>query len=236
VLAVLTAACGTNPVLAPDARGGQPEARTPLTGAAAAFEQRLRERALVQQREGRLAEASQSWEILVALRPDAGDYRDRFGATRRQIDALLPERMQRAQQAWKRGELDAASSQFLAVLALQPEHVQAAEALRSIERERNRALYLGKLSRITLARGGALRSARPGAADDRNDVEHAAILRTQGETDAAIVLLERYVTARGADAAACRMLAEMYLQKSGATGRIKQAGTAGPPTASSPCP
>ena len=239
LLAALGAACTTvPPTSAVDAAPARDAAR-PLTGGAAVFEQRWRERALAQSREGRLGEAAQSREILAALRPESGEYRARLLATRREIDAAVPERLQRAQQAWKRGDLAAATTQFLSVLAIEPGEPHAADALRAIERERNQALYLGKLSRITLTRGsggGSVRGAKPAPAQaDRNDVEHAALLRTQGETDAAIALLEKYVAARGADPEACRMLSEMLLQKSGA-GRLKHAAAAAKPTASSPCP
>jgi hypothetical protein len=225
--AALVAACGTAPPASMADDDREPAERTasgPVAPGAAAFEQRLRERAYAQVRQGRLAEAATSWEILVALRPGAAEYRERLHETRRTIDALVPDRLQRAQQAQRRGELEAATAQYLSVLTLQPDHAQAAEALRAIERGRNRSLYLGKLSRNTLARsnGSALRAAKSGNGVDRNDVEHAAMLRTQGEIDAAIVLLERYVAARGADAAACRLLADMVLQKSGAAGRLKQ--------------
>ena len=244
LLAALCAACSTAPTALPgaDSLPPQEEARGRSAGAAA-FEQRWHERALAQSRAGRLGEATQSWEILAALRPDVGEYRERLAATRRQVDAAVPERLQRAQQAWKRGELDAASTQFLSVLALKPGEAQAADALRAIERERNRALYLGKPSRITLARGngtGALHGAKPASTQasnqaDRNDVEHAALLRTQGESEAAITLLEKYVAARGTDPAACRMLSELYLQRTGA-GRMKQPASPAGPRASSPCP
>jgi tetratricopeptide (TPR) repeat protein len=244
LLATLAGGCDTVP-LAPAAPPAPATAASePVPPAApagvAAFERRVRERAQAQQREGRLAEAAVSWEILVALRPDQADYRERWTALRRQIDAAVPEHMQGAQQAWRRGELDAASTQFLAVLALKPDHVQAADALRAIERDRNRALYLGKLSRITLARsanGAALRAAKPGGPVDRNDLEHAALLRTQGEIDAAIALLERYVAVRGADATACRMLGDMAMQRPEAAGRAQPAGnTSPPPRAFPPCP
>jgi predicted Zn-dependent protease len=239
LLAALGAACTTVPPTSAVDAAPAHDAMRPLTGGAAVFEQRWRERALAQSREGRLGEAAQSWEILAALRPESGEYRARWLAARREIDAAVPERMQRAQQAWKRGDLDAATTQFLSVLAMQPDEPHAADALRAIERERNRSLYLGKLSRITLTRGtgsGTLRGAKPAPAQaDRNDVEHAALLRTQGETDAAIALLEKYVAARGADPEACRMLSEMLLQKSGA-GRLKHAAAGAKPTASSPCP
>jgi hypothetical protein len=55
--------------------------------------------------------------------------------TRRQIDAawLTPAPRGPAQ---RRGDLDAASQPHLSVLALQPEHATAADALRAVERER----------------------------------------------------------------------------------------------------
>lgn len=241
-VAVLAAGCAVSPMAPPADPPGPQEARAPLPAApgATAFEQRLRERARVQQREGRLAEAEQSWEILAALRPSAGEYRERLAETRRQIQAAVPERMQRAQQAWKRGEIDTASQHFLGVLALQPDHAQAADALRTIQRDRNRSLYLGKLSRITLTRQGAaagtLKAPRPAAGGTSNDVEHAAMLRTQGELDAAIAVLERHVAANGGDAQACRMLAEMHGLRRGPAGRLKQPRGSAAATVSAPCP
>jgi tetratricopeptide (TPR) repeat protein len=246
LLALATGACVSPPEQRAPASAAAPSAASQTTPASA-YEQRLREQALAQSRQGRLADAALSWELLTVLRPDAGDYRERMNETRRLIDAAVPERMRRGQQAQKRGELDAATTQYLAVLALQPDHEQAAEALRAIERERNRIHYLGKYSRITLERRGgtALQSTakRPVAPLDVNDVEHAAMLRTQGELDAAIALLERHLAQQGPEPKACQMLAEMTLQKSR---QPQAAGTraAVPPNppgngaakVSSPCP
>jgi tetratricopeptide (TPR) repeat protein len=234
LLALATGACVSPPEQRAPASAAPSAASLPTP--ASAYEQRLREQALAQSRQGRLADAAMSWEILTVLRPDAGDYRERMNETRRQIEAAVPERMRRGQQAQKRGELDAATTQYLAVLALQPDHEQAAEALRAIERERNRIQYLGKYSRITLERRGASAlqptAKRPAAPLDVNDVEHAAMLRTQGELDAAIALLERHIAMQGPDPKACQMLADMALQK----GRqAKPPGNAAA-KASSPCP
>jgi len=242
LLAAATGACVSPPEqrpLADPAVSPASSLRTP----ASAYEQRLRERALVQVRQGRLAEAALSWEVLTVLRPDAGEYRERLNETRRLIEAALPERLRRAQQAQRRGELDAATASYLSVLALQPDHEAAADALRAIERERNRIHYLGKYSRITLERRGGLQSTakRPANAMEGNEVEHAALLGAQGEVDAAIALLERYLAVQGADAKACQLLAEM-LQKSkrvdavsARAARTKQ-GNGAAATASSPCP
>jgi len=136
--------CGTEPL--------PPLAVDDGAGPALAFEQALRERALLQVHQGRLAEAAGSWEILAALRPQSADYRERLARTHRQIDEIVPGRLRLAQAALRRGDSEGASMQFLAVLALQPEHAQAADALRAIERERIRRQHLGKFSRYTLER------------------------------------------------------------------------------------
>lgn len=169
--AVLVAACATPP----DAPGSSEERAAPSASVPAtvhAFEQHLRERALAQARQGRLADAEASWEILVALRPDVREYRERLGEAQRQIDAAVPERWQRAQQALRRGDLEGASALFLSVLALQPDHEQAADALRAMERDRNKSLFLGKFSRITLGRSGAGPAApRPAPQPERDELE-----------------------------------------------------------------
>jgi tetratricopeptide (TPR) repeat protein len=188
---------------------------------AASFERRQQERALSAERQGRLADAALAWEILAVLRPDAGEYRERLADARRQIDAAVAERLQRASQAAKRGELDAAGAHYLAVLALQPDHAQAADALRGIERERNKRSYLGKYSRTTLTRraladaemAGAPRGSTRKPGTDRNDVEHAAMLAAQGDLDDAIGLLEARLAADKRDGAARQLLADVYYRK-----------------------
>ncbi|HEX6708675.1 MAG TPA: hypothetical protein VF169_28315 [Albitalea sp.] len=212
-VAAVLAACGAVP--SPDgAPAPQDEAQAPARlPQANGFEQRLRDRALSQGRQGRLAEAVLSWEILNVLRPERPEYRERLDETRRLIAVAVPERMQRGAQAQRRGELDLATTQYLAALALQPDQPQAAEALRQIERERNKRSYLGKPSRVTLTRRATAEAQMAAVPPDRNDLEHAAMLATQGEFDDAIVLLERQLVADRRDATACQMLADMYFQK-----------------------
>ena len=263
-IGTMIVACGTEPRPPAAPENAMPStARLPAT--TSSFEQRLRDRALSQGRQGHLADAAISWEILTVLRPYASEYRDGLNETRRLIDTAVSDRLQRAQQAGKRRELDAAAAQYLSVLALQPDQEQAAEALRGIERERNKLLYLGKFSRLTLTRRAAadaqMASPGPSAPLDRNEVEHAAMLGTQGEFDDAIALLERHLAADRGDSRACLLLADMYFQKaekqlardkSGAVAwfekslrldasnqraaaRLKQLKSGPPPTASAPC-
>jgi len=143
----LAAACAGLPPAPPPAPA-PPVAAAPTP--VVAFEQRTRERAEAAVREGRLAQAADDWEILTVLRPENTEWRDRLEALRARIELEAGLHLQRAQQAAKRGDVEAATAQYAAVLALQPAHRQAADALRAIERERNRrdlALELGRSMR-----------------------------------------------------------------------------------------
>ncbi len=202
----------------PPARGGATTAVNGTTTASvSAFEQHYRDRASSAQRQGRLADAAIAWEVLTVLRPESREYRDALLDTRRQIDVAVAERLPRAAQAQRRGDLDAATQGYLAVLALQPDSVPAADALRSIERERVKRQQLGRLSRLALMRRGT-EAVGPtdkvaSAGVDRNELEHATILARQGEIDSAIGLLERRLAADRNDRAARNMLADLYERK-----------------------
>ena len=117
----------------------------------------------------------------------------------------------------KRGDVETATSQFLALLALKPDHVQAADALRALERERNKHLVAARFARNQVARpsnpDGATSAHRPAMPAERNELEHAALLGRQGEVDEAIKLLERRLGANRRDTAVCPLLAELYAQK-----------------------
>lgn len=148
-------ACSSTPSRDPDS-GPLPDVpRSAAPPSVAAFERAQQERALKLAQEGRLAEAESAWEVLALLRPSAVEYRDRLEQTRSRIDSETADHWRKAEQARRRGELDNAQSQYLQVLQLQPDHVAAADALRAIEKERNRRSYLGRLSRVTLGKRGA---------------------------------------------------------------------------------
>lgn len=143
--ALLLAACAQTPDGGATSSGTQDESPRlihPVSARDAApesgFEERLKARALSQGRQGRLAEAAVSWEILTVLRPGVAFYREHLRETRRLIDAAVGDAMQRGQQAQRRGDIETASAQYLAALAFKPDHAAAAEALRAIERERAR--------------------------------------------------------------------------------------------------
>lgn len=189
------------------------------------FEARQKERAVALGRQGKLAEAALAWEILGVLRPDVAEYREQWSRTQGLIESAVAERLQRATQAQRRGDLDAAAQGYLAVLALQPDHTQAADALRAIERERNKRNVLGRAARLAPApaarapaparppAGAEAVAGSPAAAADRNDLEHAAMLTIQGDYDDAIQLLEKRLANARQDDVARALLADAYFQK-----------------------
>jgi hypothetical protein len=144
-LAALVGGCAGVPPASPSADDGAlpvaPASATPgavPTKAVDRFEHRWQERVREQQRNGCPADAAVSLEVLALLRPDDTAVRAELDALRRQLAARAAELMQHARQAQARGSLDTAEQQYLAVLALQPDHAGAVEALRALERERNR--------------------------------------------------------------------------------------------------
>jgi hypothetical protein len=154
-LAMGLAACGSQP---PGPAGAAASPRLPASPVAAApgrsdgieaFERQQRERAEIAQRQGRLADAALAWEVLTALKPQRSEYRERLAATRSQVQAAVEDRLGKAAAAQKRGELDGAVQHYLAVLALEPAHEGAADALRAIERERQKR-HAGRLARDPL--------------------------------------------------------------------------------------
>lgn len=189
---------------------------------ASPFEQQEQDLARQLLKQGHLAEAATHWEVLTLLRPQEPFYEEQLARTRKLIDATLAEQLPGARQAYKRGAWDEAMQRYLAVLALQPTHAEAAEALQGMERERNRRDYLGRYSRVTLATRGPRASSRRDAeaanshaaqSSSRNDLEHAALLAGQGEYDDAIDLLKQGLQERPTDSAARTLLADVYFQQ-----------------------
>lgn len=154
----LLAACAVTPPAPP---APVPEAAAAAPTPRQEFEQGQRERAQAALREGRLADAADAWEILTLLRPADAEVAERLAATRRTIAAGVDEHLARARQAWRRGELDAAAAQYLAAITLQPDLAQAADALRAIERERNRRA-LARTAGASARKSGVDAPAAPG--------------------------------------------------------------------------
>ena len=211
-----TAACVSPPPTEPAAAPARATlAPVAPTSPHPAFEQGQRDRALTLTREGRLADAAVAWEVLIVLRPDVSAYRERLDDVKRQIESTVAERLPRAAQAARRGEIDGAMQLYLGVLAVEPDHAKAADALRALERERVKRNFVGKYTRLTLTR----RSISDGEMkyspklEERNELEHASMLAGQGEFDDAIALLEQRLKSNPREPATQRLLADLYFQR-----------------------
>lgn len=214
LVCALLAACTVMPP------GDSRVARSP---AAEAFEQATLANVQAQLQQGHLAEAATSWEVLSVLRPDKPAYAQQLAQTRTQITRKVNEQLPAARQAQQRGALDEASQRFLAILALQPDHAIAAQALRDIEQQRNKQRYLGRYSRLTLAKAPSGKQTALGTqgnqaantmlSAERNALEHAALLAGQGEFDDAITLLKQDLAARPRDTATTSLLADVYYRQ-----------------------
>lgn len=183
------------------------------------FEQQEVARARQHELQGHLAEAATSWEVLAVLRPDVPAYAAQLAETRARIAQQVKELLPAARQAQQRSAWDEAASRYLALLALQPDDTATADALRAIERERNKRDHLGRYARVTLASRAQTGTGRQDGeaanalSTTRNDLEHAALLAGQGAYDDAIGLLSRRLKAQPRDTATRQLLADVYFQK-----------------------
>lgn len=191
------------------------------------FEREQAERASRAEARGHWAEAAWAWEVLAVLRPDQPSWRERATAARQRAERAAGERSAVAETALRRGDLDAAAQAYLEALALDPEQRSHANALRAIERERERRRLAGRNARLgsTARRPLDEMPAPAAAAADPDQLrrvnaarEHAALLASQGDVDAAIQLLREAAPARP-DAGTRAQLADLYVQKAEALRR-----------------
>ena len=217
ILCALLAGCSTPPRRhrLPWSRTPAPWTRRPAPAGPADLEQRWLARAALAESTGDLAQVALALDVLLLI--DAPAYRQRRDELQGRIDQALDERLQQARQEHKKGRWEAAELQYLRALALQPRNAEAAEALREIDVARNRRDYLGQPSRVTLTRRASVPATTSAAAAARieasMELEHASMLVTQGETGAAISLLEARLVRDRTDAAARAMLTDLYYRK-----------------------
>jgi tetratricopeptide (TPR) repeat protein len=210
------------PIARPATPGKPPAAASPEER----FEHRQRERAEQALRAGRLAEAALAWEALNVLNPHDEVYRSRLAESRQAVEHAVSQRRARALAAQQRGDHAGAERAWLELLSFDPRHVGAAQALRDIERERHRSSVVGRFSGSpnVVARSAngwppappaGLRPPEraPAPPGQRNQIEHAALLASQGELDAAIALLGEPSAQGAQEPQARQMLAELHVQR-----------------------
>jgi hypothetical protein len=200
-------------------------ATSSVTEALATFERQQRDAAEAAWRQGRWAEALWAWDIVLALRPRDADAVRRRAQIEEAINGALPERLARARAARSRGDIDAAARAYLDVLALAADHAVAADAMREIERERVRRYQLGQPSRTVMARRAPANNAARGATvEERNEIEHASMLASQGDLKGAIAILQPLAGPRRGSATLRALLADLYLQQAEQLGPTDRAG------------
>lgn len=208
------AGCAAPPVSAPVPRHAPPPSATEAVTDAGLerFLRRQHLRAQAAAAAGRWAEAALAYEVLALVEPDDPAYAAARDEWRRRVDAAAAEHFAAAEGLRRRGELDAAARAHLHVLSLDPGHAGSADALRAVERERNRRTIVGRFSRQLLARRPASDGEANGYADARNQIEHATLLARQGDLEAAIALLRDGLRGQG-DAARRGLLADLHVQR-----------------------
>lgn len=184
------------------------------TESLAAFERQQRDAAEAAARQGRWVEAIWAWDIVLALSPRDGEAARRRAQAEAAVTAALPERLARARAARSRGDLDGAARAYLDVLVLAPDNAAAADAMRDIERERVRRYQLGQPSRTVMARRAfANTAARGTTTEERNEIEHASMLASQGDINAAIATLQPLSGPRRGSPTLKALLADLYLRQ-----------------------
>lgn len=123
-------------------------AQAPLP--ADALEARHRELARAYARERNWADTLVQWELLALLKPDSQEYREGVTETRKRIRDAAAGLMRAAEQARQQGNLDQATLLYLRVLNVDRDNAVAAQALRDIDAERTRRLYLNRPPRMVM--------------------------------------------------------------------------------------
>lgn len=200
-----------------------PAAELPVSSGAPwqAFLQQHRAATEAAEQRGQWSQVLWHLDVLLAVTPDDAELQRRRASAQQAAHLAAADRQQRARQARSRGDHESATRLYLEWLSLAPGETEPAEALRALERERVKRQHLGQLSRNTLNRRmgaeptipstGQVPAASSGA--DRNELEHASLLASQGEVEGAIAVLRPLVTARRADPAVRRLLADLYVRQ-----------------------
>jgi tetratricopeptide (TPR) repeat protein len=198
------------------------------------FEEGQRDAARAFMRRQRWVDAQWAWSVILALHPQDREAIAQHAAATDAASKAVAETLPLAKLAQQKGEWADATRLYLKVLSLDPDQMEAAEALRQVELQRSRrGVVQGSWARYATPAGSVshrTRSSRPATPDAapgsgradaatappvaNQDMEHASLLAGQGELDAAIALLAPLLDKPGPAAGAARkQLLALYLDK-----------------------
>lgn len=97
-----------------------------------------------------LAAAARAWSIVTLLQPSDESAQSELATVRAAISRGVDENWQAANSALSKGDKETAGHYLLKLLALSPSHVEAARALREIEKQQMTSIANGKVARAKL--------------------------------------------------------------------------------------
>jgi tetratricopeptide (TPR) repeat protein len=219
LLALLLTACAGMAPQQPPTASTDRQGYSPQRGrdAVERFEDQQRAQAEAAMQQRRWTDAVWAWDVLLALAPRDAKAREQRNKARVQAEAAAAERRARAQLARQKGDADGATRLYLEALAQWPDDAESANALREMERQRTRR---GNVNGYRVP--GAVPARRPYPDDGKttaaviaghNELEHASLLASQGDLDAAIAMLQPLSMGRRPDPAVRSRLADFYWRK-----------------------
>lgn len=183
-------------------------------------EHQFRERASEAMRRRDYGEALVQWQILLTLQPSSAEYAAQLRATRTAIAETSAAAVVAGEAARKRGDLDQATVAYLRAVNVDRDNAAATQALREIERERMRRLYLTRPPRgvpeaallMPSTKIGRNAPVQPAGEVALGDADQGALLYRQGDWAAAAQSLQRAVQKNPQDVVSRGYLADAYYQ------------------------
>jgi len=218
LMALLASGCATAP--APEVSPVAPAAKAAPTAAEVA-ERQYRERATGSMRRRDYGEALVQWQILLTLQPSSTEYATQLRATRTAIVETSAAAIAAGEAARKRGDLEQATVAYLRAVNVDRENATATQALREIERERMRRLYLTRPPRgipeaaalmPSTSKAAKKAPAEPSVDAALGDADQGALFYRQGDWAAAAQSLQRAVRKNPQDVISRGYLADAYYQ------------------------
>jgi len=183
----------------------------------AAIDSHSRQARELQQR-GDLAASELQWHLVSLLAPRDETVRNERAALQAAIAKAAADAYQAGMAALRRGDSDAAAPAMLRTLALTPDHAEAAQVLRDIEKQRMARIQAERAAKARRADTAAVARApkTPSAlAESRQsvDLEQRIDLFTSGDYSSGLREMQSYLDANPEDRAARRRMVSLVDQE-----------------------